>query len=107
MAYHPDSLDLPTQRDDGSASAPAQLGDFDNRFEHIENRETLDEAMARLPRREAEIIRLRFFEELTQSQIAQRLGISQVHVSRLLAQSLAILRSSFVDDPPKVREPAV
>ncbi|HEX4224116.1 MAG TPA: SigB/SigF/SigG family RNA polymerase sigma factor [Pseudonocardiaceae bacterium] len=112
MAYHPDSLDLPTQRDDGSDSPAAQLGDFDNRFEHVENRETLDEAMARLPRREAEIIRLRFFEELTQSQIAQRMGISQVHVSRLLAQSLAILRSSFVedptvDDPAKLSEPAV
>lgn len=107
MAYHPDSLDLPSPRDDGSDSMQAQLGDFDNRFEHVENRETLDEAMARLPRREAEIIRLRFFEELTQSQIAQRMGISQVHVSRLLAQSLAILRTSFADDPAKEREPAV
>jgi RNA polymerase sigma-B factor len=98
MAYHPDSLDIPAQRDDGSDSASAQFGLADARFEHVENRETLDEAMTRLPQREAEIIRLRFFEELTQSQIAQRMGISQVHVSRLLAQSLTILRTSFVDE---------
>jgi RNA polymerase sigma-B factor len=102
MAYHPDSLDIPTQRNDNSDTGSAELGVFDARFEHVENRETLGQAMTRLPRREAEIVRLRFFEELTQSQIAQRMGMSQVHVSRLLAQSLAILRSSFVDESPNL-----
>ena len=53
--------------------------------------------MGRLPTREAEIVRLRYFDELTQSQIAQRMGISQVHVSRLLARSIAVLRNSFAD----------
>ncbi len=98
MAYQPDSLDLPAPREDDSGRWSTGFGLMDARFEHVENRETLHEALSRLPEREAEIVRLRFFEELTQSQIAQRMGISQVHVSRLLAQSLAVLRSSFADD---------
>jgi RNA polymerase sigma-B factor len=97
MAYRPDSLDLPVQREDESGRWSAELGLADAGFEHIENHETLHEAMGHLPTREAEIVRMRYFDELTQSQIAQRMGISQVHVSRLLARSLAVLRSSFAD----------
>ena len=45
-----------------------------------------------LPEREQMIIRLRFFEEMTQTEIAQKVGISQMHVSRLLARTLSVLR---------------
>lgn len=99
MAYQPDSLDLPEPRSADSAGS-AQFGVLDSRFGDVENRETLGAAMTRLPPREADIVRLRFFEELTQRQIAQRMGISQVHVSRLLAHSLATLRKSFVEVEP-------
>jgi RNA polymerase sigma-B factor len=97
MAYQPDSLDLPTPRDERSGqNEPVDEAEGD--FDRVDNRETLRDALARLPEREAQIVRMRFFDELTQSQIAKQMGISQVHVSRLLARSLAALRSSFVDD---------
>ena len=99
MAYHPDSLDIPSPRDDGPNAGLAEFGRADHGFERVENRETLDDAMTRLPRREAEIVRLRFFDELTQGQIGLRMGLSQVHVSRLLARSLTTLRHSFFDEP--------
>ena len=67
-------------------------------LDRVENRETLHSAIARLPSRETEIVRLRFFEELTQSQIAERLGISQVHVSRLLAHTVGELRKAFLPE---------
>jgi RNA polymerase sigma-B factor len=97
MAYQPDSLDLPAPRDEGSGQSQ-QLAGPEGDFDRVDNRETLRDALARLPEREAQIVRMRFFDELTQSQIAKQIGISQVHVSRLLARSLAALRSSFVDD---------
>ena len=55
-------------------------------------------SLARLPERERMILNLRFIEGLTQSQIATEIGISQMHVSRLLAGSLAKLRESFASE---------
>ena len=63
-----------------------------------ERRATLSPLLAQLPAREQTILHLRFFEGLTQSEIATRLGISQMHVSRLLARSLAQLRE-FAEPP--------
>lgn len=57
----------------------------------------LEQLLATLPEREATIVRLRFFEDLTQNEIAERLGISQMHVSRLLRRSLAELRGALGD----------
>jgi RNA polymerase sigma-B factor len=51
--------------------------------------------IARLPRREQKIIAMRFFGNMTQSQIAAELGISQMHVSRLLSHALAVLRTGL------------
>ncbi|MDO3638689.1 SigB/SigF/SigG family RNA polymerase sigma factor [Mycolicibacterium arseniciresistens] len=83
--------------DDDSAPALADtLGGNDPDMAHIENREALRPLLASLPERERTIIRLRFFESLTQTQIAERLGISQMHVSRLLARSLAKLRDGML-----------
>jgi RNA polymerase sigma-B factor len=64
--------------------------------EGVELRQTLSRLVARLPPRDQEIIRLRFVDDMTQSQIAMRLGVSQVQVSRLLSAALRRLRD-FVD----------
>ena len=64
-------------------------------LDQIENREALRPLLAALPERERTVLLLRFFESLTQTQIAERVGISQMHVSRLLAKSLARLRDQL------------
>lgn len=82
----------------GSEEAPAiadTLGDMDANLDRIENREALRPLLESLPERERTVLVLRFFESLTQTQIAERVGISQMHVSRLLAKSLAQLRDQM------------
>ncbi len=82
----------------GSEDAPAiadSLGDVDPGLDRIENREALRPLLAALPERERTVLLLRFFESLTQTQIADRVGVSQMHVSRLLAKSLARLRDQL------------
>ncbi len=79
----------------GDEDAPAivdTLGDVDTGLDQIDNRETLRPLLAQLPERERTVLLLRFFESMTQTQIAERVGVSQMHVSRLLAKSLARLR---------------
>jgi RNA polymerase sigma-B factor len=95
MAYRADSLDLPAQRADDDHDS-RQIGAADPGLDTVENRETLHSALAKLPDRETEIMRMRFFEELTQREIAARIGVSQVHVSRLITSSVAQLREAFL-----------
>jgi len=71
------------------------LGDVDTGLERIENREALRPLLEGLPERERTVLVLRFFDSMTQTQIAERVGISQMHVSRLLAKSLARLRDEL------------
>jgi RNA polymerase sigma-B factor len=92
-AYRFTSLDAPASADDEGALS-AQLGEEDPAMVDSEHRVTLSPLIAQFPPRERLILHLRFFEGLTQSEIAARLGISQMHVSRLLARSLAQLRAS-------------
>jgi RNA polymerase sigma-B factor len=88
------SLEAPATRDEEEANElVACLGDDDPAFEQIEHRSELDELLGVLPDRERRIVELRFFEGMTQSEIAERVGVSQMHVSRLLARSLETLRS--------------
>jgi RNA polymerase sigma-B factor len=89
-AYHPTSLDTPIGA--GSGTLGETFGDLDSTLDRIENRHALRPLLDRLPAREREILVLRFFGELTQTQIAQRMGLSQMHVSRLLTQTLNRLR---------------
>jgi RNA polymerase sigma-B factor len=96
-AYRFTSLDAPTGGDE-DASLSSQLGSEDQNLIDSEHRVTLSPLIAQFPPRERTILHLRFFEGLTQSEIAGRLGISQMHVSRLLARSLAQLRSQADDD---------
>ena len=82
----------------GDEDAPAiadSLGDVDAALEQIEDRETLRPVLASLPERERTVLLLRFFDSQTQTQIAERIGVSQMHVSRLLAKSLARLRDQL------------
>ncbi|WP_273732720.1 RNA polymerase sigma factor SigF [Mycolicibacterium septicum] len=82
----------------GDEEAPAivdTLGDMDEGLDQIDNRETLRPLLAQLPERERTVLVLRFFESMTQTQIAERVGVSQMHVSRLLAKSLARLRDQL------------
>lgn len=81
--------------DDDTPAIVDTLGDVDVSLDRIENREALRPLLAALPERERTVLVLRFFESLTQTQIAERVGISQMHVSRLLAKSLARLRDQL------------
>jgi len=74
-----------------------RLGSEDPAYEQVDTHETLGAAVARLPARERRILQLRFFGNMTQVQIAERLGISQMHVSRLLSRTLRQLREELVD----------
>ena len=96
-AYRFTSLDAPSGSDD-ELSLSAELGAEDQGLVDSEHRVTLSPLIAQFPPRERMILHLRFFEGMTQSEIANRLGISQMHVSRLLARALAQLRSQAEDD---------
>ena len=92
------TLSIDSGGNSGNEDAPAiadTLGDVDLGLDQIENREALRPLLAALPERERMVLLLRFFENLTQTQIAERVGISQMHVSRLLAKSLAQLRDQL------------
>jgi RNA polymerase sigma-B factor len=93
QAYRSTSLDAPTGNEEGETLA-TRIGGEDPSLEDAESRATLSPLLAQLPPRERLILHMRFFDGLTQSEIATRLGISQMHVSRLLARSMAQLRSA-------------
>jgi RNA polymerase sigma-B factor len=88
-AYRVHSLDAPAPGEDRTI----EVGDDDPEFDGADERHDLSPMLARLPRRERRILHLRFAEGLTQSEIADRVGLSQMHVSRLLSRSLAELRA--------------
>jgi RNA polymerase sigma-B factor len=98
QAYRFTSLDAPSPGDEDSESLSAHLGEEDTELQGAEHRAALSPLIAKLPQREQTILHLRFFEGLTQSEIAAQLGISQMHVSRLLARSLAQLRGASDED---------
>lgn len=95
QGYRGRSLDAPG--DNGPLAD--RLGRADAAFASIDNRAVLGPAVARLAPRDQVIIGLRFGEGLSQSEIARRIGVSQMQVSRLLAASLARLRREFADGP--------
>jgi RNA polymerase sigma-B factor len=96
-AYSTLSLDVP-DTDDESPAVADTLGSEDEALEGVEYRESLKPLLEQLPPREKTILLLRFFGNMTQSQIAQEVGISQMHVSRLLARTLAQLREKLLID---------
>jgi RNA polymerase sigma-B factor len=76
----------------------APLGTVDEGLELVEDRATLRPLLARLPARERTILALRFIRGMSQSQIAAEVGVSQMHVSRLLARSLSVLREALSEE---------
>jgi RNA polymerase sigma-B factor len=97
-AAHTWSLDEPAGHDDGGAGSgdrarfAAALGRSEPEFDLVEHREGLAPLLAMLPERERRILLLRFFGGLTQTEIAAQVGLSQMHVSRLLSRTLTRLR---------------
>jgi RNA polymerase sigma-B factor len=94
-AYRASSLDAGRSGDEESAPLAERLAGGDAASRPVELRMLVKQLLEGLPRREAEILRLRFYEELTQSEIAKRLGISQMHVSRLIRRCLLELREAL------------
>ncbi|CAN5567772.1 N/A [soil metagenome] len=100
QAYRSTSIDAPRRGDeDDGRDLANQLGDIDTNMFDAENRMLISRLIQSLPSREQLMVHLRFFEGMTQSQIAERLGISQMHVSRLLSKSLRILRDEAERQP--------
>jgi RNA polymerase sigma-B factor len=97
-AYSTVSLDAPDSGDEDAPAVAESLGMVDEALEGVEYRESLKPLLERLPPREKRILLLRFFGNMTQSQIATELGISQMHVSRLLAKTLAQLREGLTTE---------
>jgi len=93
-AFHLTSLDAPVGVD--TPDGTRQIGVNDSGLAAAEARVALAPAMAKLGDRERAIIHMRFSEELTQSQIAERIGVSQMHVSRLLGAALKRIREDLV-----------
>jgi RNA polymerase sigma-B factor len=95
-AYHSDSLDELVSATEGATTSLGELlGAEDERLAGVIDREALLPALSVLAERERAIVVLRFFGNLTQTQIADRVGLSQMHVSRLLAASIATLRGAL------------
>ncbi|MDQ0840706.1 SigB/SigF/SigG family RNA polymerase sigma factor [Streptomyces sp. V1I6] len=100
--YTAQSLDATVNDEDASNSVTRRLGIDDPAFDIIDSLEALKPLIATLDERDRLILSLRFREELTQSEIGERLGISQMHVSRLLARILEKLRAGVMDDSSAV-----
>jgi RNA polymerase sigma-B factor len=97
-AYSTVSLDAGSETEEGPAAMLDTIGIDDEALEGVEYRESLRPLLAKLPARERRILLLRFFRNMTQSQIADEIGISQMHVSRLLARTLAQLRVGLLEE---------
>jgi RNA polymerase sigma-B factor len=85
------------ERDEDARPVPALMVD-EAGFAAVRDRDQIASALRHLPARERDIVRLRFVHELTQSEIAERVGVSQMHVSRLLRSALATLRDAVEDE---------
>jgi RNA polymerase sigma-B factor len=96
-AYRTAPLDAVTER--------RVRGETEAEVEGVLDREVVRQVLGRLRPRERRIIEMRFFEEMTQAQIAEQIGTSQVHVGRLITSSLTLLRAHLGEDPSLHRRP--
>jgi RNA polymerase sigma-B factor len=96
--YRSSSLDEMLSYGDTTATQQKIVGELDAEVWRIDDREALRPLLAELAPRERTILVLRFFHELTQAQIAERVGISQMHVSRVLRQTLSFLQSRMTSE---------
>ncbi|MFF9125355.1 RNA polymerase sigma factor SigF [Streptomyces sp. NPDC014889] len=108
------SLDAELSSGGDGYSLADSLGASDSSYDTVVDRESAKEGLRRLPERERAILYMRFFEDMTQSRIADRLGISQMHVSRLISRSCARVRDEVMaeranrpgDGPRPTADPA-
>ena len=96
-AYSTDSMDAPVSGESGGLRLSDVIGEDDPELENAEGFVALRPLLAALPPRERRILSLRFFGSMTQTQIAERVGMSQMHVSRILAKTLTQLRAQLGD----------
>jgi len=99
LAFTTYSLDAPLSDREDPALLADMLAEDDNAVEHATDIEAVNAHLDQLPEREQRILMLRFYGNLTQDQIGDRLGISQMHVSRLLTRALTYLRDQLTTDP--------
>jgi RNA polymerase sigma-B factor len=98
QGYHPDSLDAPSAGNGELRSSLSDtIGAIDAGFDRVIDNESLRPLLASLPVREQRILAMRFFGDMSQSEIADRIGVSQMHISRLLLRSLTALRAGMSD----------
>jgi RNA polymerase sigma-B factor len=96
MAFQSSSLDAPVAEEDGRASLADLIGAEDPQLEQILDMEAVWKHWEGLPEREQQLLLLRFYGNMTQAEIGKHLGISQMHVSRLLAEALGYLRERLL-----------
>jgi RNA polymerase sigma-B factor len=103
-AYHAASLDTPRGGDaDTTGDTLADtIGGAEHGYDRAEDRATIDQLMRTITPREREVLRLRFEEDLTQAEIGEIIGVSQMQVSRLIRQAVARLRLAARSDPSPV-----
>jgi RNA polymerase sigma-B factor len=97
LAFQSSSLDAPVADDDGRASLADLIGDEDPNLEHVLDMEAVWTHLNGLPEREQQLLLMRFYGNMTQAEIGKHLGISQMHVSRLLAEALDYLRTRLLE----------
>jgi RNA polymerase sigma-B factor len=101
--YSPSSLDAsPISDDSGAPTLADLLGSTDAAMDSVDDKVTVSGLLMRLPARERRMLAMRFYGNRTQVEIAAELGVSQMHVSRLLAHALAWLREAMLNDTPPV-----
>jgi RNA polymerase sigma-B factor len=109
IASRPSALDAPLAGQPATATLADVLGEEDRRLEHMLNMRAVAVHWGELPPREQQILLMRFHHDMTQAQIGQQLGISQVHVSRLSTHALGYLRRCLLghQEHPSGTRPAV
>jgi len=96
LVFHPHSLDAPVGTDTEAATLGELLGGDDPRVEHALDMQAVTTHWSELPEREQHILAMRFYGNMSQAEIGRRLGVSQMHVSRLLARALGYLRECLL-----------
>jgi len=96
LAFQSSSLDAPASEEDGRASLADLIGAEDPHLEQVLDMEAVWKHWSGLPDREQQLLLLRFYGNMTQAEIGKHLGISQMHVSRLLAEALGYLRERLL-----------
>lgn len=97
-AYQVGSIDTTARGDDETPSFAERIGTADRGYEHIDEYLTVKPLLTQLPERDRKVLVMRFFESMTQSQIADEIGVSQMQVSRILSKTLARLREESMAD---------